>query len=118
MNAPVVHTLSNGFRVILQKVSDAQSFTFVLSVRAGSVFETHKERGIAHFLEHMFFKGSRRYPNPHALTKALDDIGGPYNAEQGFVLSIFIQKAVQNKCHWFLICFLKCFSTRFLMMKK
>ena len=55
-------TLSNGTRVLLAPVPNAQSVTCVVMFAAGSRYETRETSGIAHFAEHMFFKGTERRP--------------------------------------------------------
>ena len=52
-------------------------------VRAGSRYETRDINGIAHFLEHMFFKGGERYPTPRSVAEAVDSVGGYFNAFTG-----------------------------------
>src|SRR5262249_27935744 len=47
---------------------------------AGSRYERAQNRGIAHFAEHMFFKGTERRPSSRALTALVDGIGGEFNA--------------------------------------
>lgn len=50
-----------------------------LMINAGSRFEDESERGVAHFLEHMMFKGTKRRKAYHILSR-LDDVGGELNA--------------------------------------
>ena len=47
---------------------------------AGSRYENAQNRGIAHFAEHMFFKGTERRPSSRDLTTLIDGIGGEFNA--------------------------------------
>jgi len=47
---------------------------------AGSRYERAENRGIAHFAEHMFFKGTERRPSSRDLTTLIDGIGGEFNA--------------------------------------
>ena len=47
---------------------------------AGSRYERAENRGIAHFAEHMFFKGTERRPSSRILTTLIDGIGGEFNA--------------------------------------
>jgi len=49
-------------------------------VKTGSKYETKDINGISHFLEHMFFKGTKKYPSTLKLIEPLDKIGGIYNA--------------------------------------
>jgi len=50
---------------------------------AGSRYETLNERGISHFLEHMFFKGGHKYRNTEEVSAAIDGVGGDFNAFTG-----------------------------------
>lgn len=51
--------------------------------RAGSALEGLENQGIAHFLEHMFFKGTKQRPN-NGLAKEVDSFGGEFNAFTSF----------------------------------
>ncbi len=73
-------TLSNGLRVITEKIEGTQSATVLVLTKAGSRWEHPEINGIAHFLEHMFFKGAQRYPNAKAVSEAIDGVGGEFNA--------------------------------------
>lgn len=61
-------------------MASTESVTVMVLIRAGSRFETKDNSGIAHFLEHMFFKGGKRYPTSRAVSEAIDNIGGSFNA--------------------------------------
>ena len=61
-------------------MSSTEAVTVMVMVRAGSRHETKDINGISHFLEHMFFKGGKRYPDPHSVAEAIDSIGGVFNA--------------------------------------
>lgn len=58
----------------------ADSATAMLMVKAGSRNESKKINGISHFLEHMVFKGTQRWPTPMGMNQVIDSIGGVYNA--------------------------------------
>jgi|SRR5579872_1251622 len=73
-------TFKNGLNVFLVNVPDAQSVVFTIFVKVGSRYERRGEEGIAHFLEHVFFKGSQNYPNPSSMSTLIDAIGGDFNA--------------------------------------
>ncbi len=73
-------TLKNGLRLIMVPDKNSQSVTALTMVGAGSKYETKKENGISHFLEHMFFKGTKKRPNKNEIAEDLDKIGGMYNA--------------------------------------
>jgi predicted Zn-dependent peptidase len=73
-------TLSNGLRVVTAPLSHAQSVACYVFLAAGSRYEDPQSRGIAHFAEHMFFKGTERRPTARDLTSLVDGIGGEFNA--------------------------------------
>ncbi len=76
-------TLDNGLRVIFAPLKSVLSTTAIVLCGAGSRFETKETNGISHFLEHMFFKGTKRRPTAADISHALDEIGADYNAFTG-----------------------------------
>ncbi|MAG44377.1 hypothetical protein CL633_00630 [bacterium] len=70
----------NGLRVILVPMQGTKTASVHIMVGAGSKYETKKNNGISHFLEHMFFKGTKKRPNTLAIAETLDRVGGSYNA--------------------------------------
>ncbi|HEY3920580.1 MAG TPA: pitrilysin family protein [Gaiellaceae bacterium] len=73
-------TLGNGLRVLTAPLDHAQSVACFVMLAAGSRYERAENRGIAHFAEHMFFKGTERRPSSRDLTSLVDGIGGEFNA--------------------------------------
>jgi len=67
-------------RIILVPEKNTDVFTVLLMVGTGSKYEKEEEAGISHFLEHMFFKGTKKRPSPREISEPLDSIGGIYNA--------------------------------------
>jgi predicted Zn-dependent peptidase len=61
----------------------AQSVTCMIMLAAGSRYETPATNGIAHFSEHMFFKGTKRRPSARDIAGEIDAIGGEFNAFTG-----------------------------------
>lgn len=57
-----------------------ESVTVLALCNTGSRYETPKEEGIAHFFEHIVFKGTKNYPNAQVLASAIDAIGADFNA--------------------------------------
>jgi predicted Zn-dependent peptidase len=80
MNVYERTTLSNGLRVLTAPLPHAQSVACYIMIAAGSRFESASNRGIAHFAEHMFFKGTEKRPRSRDLTTIVDGIGGEFNA--------------------------------------
>ena len=54
--------------------------TIQILTKAGSMGETLENLGMAHILEHMFFKGSSKYPQAHAISRSANQIGAKMNA--------------------------------------
>lgn len=75
-----LHTLGNGLRVVLAPMRDAETACVVVMTGTGSRYESERENGLAHFLEHMFFKGTKARPNAKAISEELDGVGAVYNA--------------------------------------
>ncbi len=78
-----IHTLKNGLRIALTPLNDVTTTTFMVMTGTGSRYENLEENGMAHFLEHMFFKGTKERPNAKVISEELDAIGGVYNAFTG-----------------------------------
>ncbi len=73
-------TLKNGLTLITISMPHLNSVSTLVGVGAGSRYETKKINGISHFLEHMFFKGSRKYPTAEIISSMVDGIGAINNA--------------------------------------
>jgi predicted Zn-dependent peptidase len=76
-------TLDNGLRVLTADLPYAQSVSVLVMLAAGSRYETEETAGIAHFSEHMFFKGTEKRPSAKEIAGAIDAIGGEFNAFTG-----------------------------------
>ena len=78
---PEVFQLSNGIRVVYLHAS-SQVAHLGVTILAGSRFEGENEEGLAHFLEHCIFKGTKKRKAFHILSR-LDSVGGELNAFTG-----------------------------------
>ncbi len=76
-------TLPNGLRVVTAPQPQSQSVAVMVMVAAGSRYETRPTSGIAHFAEHMFFKGTENRPTAKDISAEVDGIGGEFNAFTG-----------------------------------
>ena len=76
-------TLDNGLRVLTASMPHAQSVSCFIMLAAGSRYEEPEANGIAHFSEHMFFKGTERRPTARDISAEIDAIGGEFNAFTG-----------------------------------
>ena len=76
---PTISTLGNGVS-LLNAPSSSRNVGVFLIVRAGSRDETAETSGLAHYLEHMFFKGTERRPTTKAISREIDRLGASTNA--------------------------------------
>jgi len=74
---------TNGLKVLLVKTNNPNLASVGMFVRAGSRYETSENNGIAHFLEHMTFKGTKKR-NASKLNQQLDNVGAQYNASTSY----------------------------------
>ncbi len=72
--------LKSGARVVFVPIKGIETVAIEILVAAGSKYETKKNNGISHFLEHMMFKGTKKRPSARAISQTLDRVGGEYNA--------------------------------------
>jgi predicted Zn-dependent peptidase len=72
--------LPAGPRVITARMPGARSVSIAAYVLAGSRLETDAEAGVAHFMEHITFKGTAAYPSTRAISEAIEGVGGSFNA--------------------------------------
>ncbi|MGH3109658.1 MAG: M16 family metallopeptidase, partial [Gaiellaceae bacterium] len=75
--------LGNGVRVVTAPMPQVGSVSCFVMLAAGSRYETPDAKGIAHFAEHMFFKGTERRPTARTISTEIDAIGGEFNAFTG-----------------------------------
>ncbi len=90
--------LPNGLRVISEEMPYARSVSTSFFVNAGSRHEAEGEHGIAHFIEHMLFKGTEKRPTSREVSEAIEGIGGVFNAETGKELAVYWNKVASH--HW------------------
>lgn len=76
-------TLENGLRIVTKELDNTKSVTVLILAGAGSRYEIKEINGISHFLEHMFFKGAKKYKNTKEVSEAIDGVGGDFNAFTG-----------------------------------
>ncbi len=74
-----IDTLPNGVRIVTERMDGLKSAAIGLWVNVGGRHERVEQNGIAHFLEHMAFKGTARR-NALQIAEAIEDVGGHINA--------------------------------------
>ncbi len=88
------HTLSNGIRLIHRQVEQKVSYCGII-LNTGSRDEKENEWGMAHFIEHLIFKGTSKRKVYHILSR-MEDVGGDLNAyttkEETCIYATFLDK--------------------------
>ena len=80
MTAPVHKSvLENGLRVVTVELPHLHSGMIAAYVRAGSRHEASAQNGVSHFLEHLFFRGSKGFPDGRGMNALVEDCGGSLN---------------------------------------
>lgn len=87
----------NGLRLITERLDQTRAVTVLVIVGAGSRYEKKENNGISHFLEHMFFKGAKKYPDTQAVSAAIDSVGGDFNAFTGKEYAGYYVKVASDK---------------------
>ncbi len=88
-----IETLANGLTVAVYKnVEPPKRCSMRLLVKSGSLFENENERGLAHFIEHMAFNGTKNFPSG-AMTEYFQRLGMAFgsdtNAHTSFVETVY-----------------------------
>ncbi|NLN59928.1 MAG: insulinase family protein [Deltaproteobacteria bacterium] len=83
--------LANGIRVVSEEINHVRSVSMGVWVHCGSRHEDGATNGIAHFIEHMLFKGTENR-SPLEIASAIDAVGGVINASTGKEITAFYVK--------------------------
>ncbi|WP_099158146.1 M16 family metallopeptidase [Virgibacillus ndiopensis] len=89
------HTSKNGLRIVLETIPAVRSVTIGIWVLTGSRNETQLDNGISHFIEHMFFKGTKSR-SAKDIAEAFDAIGGQVNAFTSKEYTCFYAKVLDT----------------------
>src|SRR6266446_1154865 len=73
-------TLRNGLRLLTAHMPGMRSASIAFFFTVGSRYETDALAGTSHFIEHMLFKGTRRYPTARLISETIEGVGGTFNA--------------------------------------
>ena len=88
-------TLSNGLKVIGERIPHFRSVSVGLWLGSGSQFEVPTEAGLSHFLEHMVFKGTKKR-SARKIAEEMDAVGGQLNAFTAKECTCFYAKVVDE----------------------
>ncbi|GIV89599.1 MAG: peptidase M16 [Chloroflexus sp.] len=89
---PYLHTTRNGIRILVEELPHTHSIAIGCFIDIGARYETAEIAGAAHFIEHMLFKGAGAYPTAHAISLAIEGVGGYLNASTGYETTAFYAK--------------------------
>lgn len=76
-------TLPNGVRIVTGRMEGVKSASLIIAYNVGSRIEPAPIAGVAHFLEHMLFKGTTNRPDPLTISQEIESVGGILNAGTG-----------------------------------
>lgn len=82
--------------LLLVDLPTIPSVTTMILANTGSRYEQKQQEGLAHFFEHMVFKGSRKYPTAQQLATTLDSVGADFNAFTSKEYTGYYVKAAKN----------------------
>jgi predicted Zn-dependent peptidase len=92
-------TLDNGLRLITANMPHTRSVSICIFLGVGSRYETEPEAGISHFIEHLFFKGTKKRPSSRQISEAIEGVGGIINGGTDKELTIYWCKVAQPHFH-------------------
>ncbi len=90
-----LHTLPNGFRIVTEHMPGLKSTALGIWVLAGGRHERLEQNGIAHFLEHMAFKGTARR-SAQQIAEEIEDVGGYINAYTSREMTAYFARVLQE----------------------
>ena len=88
-------TLANGFRIITENMPGLKSASVGVWVTAGGRHERPEQNGIAHFLEHMAFKGTKKR-TALQIAEQIEDVGGYINAYTSREMTAYYARVLQD----------------------
>ena len=89
---PELITTSDGLRILVEELPHTYSVSVGCFVAAGARHEPDAHGGAAHFIEHMLFKGTERYPSPRLVSQAVEGVGGLLNASTAYESTVYYAK--------------------------
>ena len=92
--------LKNGMRGVVVPLKGMQTVTIEAFVKIGSKYESLKQFGLSHFLEHMAFKGTEKRGSAKVINNEIDQKGASYNAGTGHELTSYYIKTAKENLSW------------------
>ncbi len=84
-----LHQLPGGARLVVEPMPERHSTSVVLMFGGGSRLEDDRLGGVSHFIEHLYFKGTKRRPTPKQIADAIEGVGGFINASTDKELTVY-----------------------------
>ncbi|HYL42835.1 MAG TPA: insulinase family protein, partial [Ktedonobacteraceae bacterium] len=85
-------TLDNGLRLLTAPMPGMRSASVAFFFTVGSRYESGELAGVSHFIEHMLFKGTQRYPTARLISEAIEGVGGIFNGSTGKEITSYTAK--------------------------
>ena len=82
---------ANGINIVTNAMADMQSVAIGIWIRVGGRYETPAQKGISHYLEHLLFKGSKRY-SCRMIKESIEGVGGSLNGFTSEELTCYLAK--------------------------
>ncbi|HEX9038145.1 MAG TPA: pitrilysin family protein [Ktedonobacterales bacterium] len=89
-------TLPNGIRVFVAEIRHVRSVSVAFYFGVGARYEDDAIAGASHFIEHMLFKGTERYPTAQAISEAIEGVGGALDAATDKEVTVFSAKVASH----------------------
>ena len=91
--------LDNQLRVLTSAIAHTNSVSMVICVGSGSRYETPEMAGVSHFIEHLPFKGTKKWPTAREVSEAIEGVGGIMNASTDREMTVFWCKVAKDHFH-------------------
>ncbi len=89
-------TLDNGLRVLTSSMPHTHSVCIAIFIGVGSRYESDKEAGTCHFIEHVLFRGTPTRPNARDISEAIEGVGGILNGATDKELTFYWCKVTRD----------------------
>ncbi len=86
------HVLDNGLRLLTASMPHTRSVSVCFFVGVGSRYESEKQAGLSHFVEHVCFKGTKRRSTSREISETIDSVGGVLNGGTDKELTVYWAK--------------------------
>jgi predicted Zn-dependent peptidase len=89
-------TLDNGLRVLTSSMPHTHSVCIAIFIGVGSRYESNKDAGTCHFIEHILFRGTQKRPNARDISEAIEGVGGILNGATDKELTFYWCKVTRD----------------------